>query len=156
MNETMTQNLKDLIRKAQNGDTLAFQTLVQNHDRKVLGLAYRMLGNQQDAEDVYQEVFMKVYKNIDKFRFQSAFDTWLYRIVVNTAINYRKTRSRHLNLTPISEYPEEDMSWTPLDHKPLPDQIALNQEIRDQIQTALDQLTMIQRTVFILRLKNSL
>ena len=94
---------------------------------------------------------MKVYKNIDKFRFQSAFDTWLYRIVVNTAINYRKTRSRHLNLTPISEYPEEDMSWTPLDHKPLPDQIALNQEIRDQIQTALDQLTMIQRTVFILR-----
>ncbi|MFC1569737.1 RNA polymerase sigma factor [bacterium] len=151
MTESKKHISTDLIRKVQRGDTLAFQELVRNHDRKVLGLAYQMLGNQQDAEDVYQEVFMKVYKNIQKFRFQSAFETWLYRIVVNTAINYRKTRNKHLNNTIIPEDFDEDSSWAPLDHNPLPDQIAMNQEIRNQIQTVLDRLTLIQRTVFVLR-----
>jgi len=140
-----------LIRKAQRGETEAFQELVRKHDRKVLGLAYRMLGNQQDAEDVYQEVFMQVYNNIRKFRFQSAFETWLYRIVVNTAINYRRKRNRHLNRSVDILLSEDNASWDPADHKPLPDRLILNREIREQIDRGLENLTLIQRTIFVLR-----
>jgi len=143
--------MDDLIRKAQEGDHLSFQRLVQEHDRQVLGLAFRMLGNSQDAEDVYQEVFMKVYKKIHTFRFQSTFKTWLYRIVVNTVINYRKSRNKYLNVTWIPENVGEDISWTPADENPLPDELAINQEIQKKIQEAVDTLTLIQRTIFVLR-----
>lgn len=147
----MAHQSEMLIRKIQHGDSQAFQELVHLHDRKVLGLAYRMLGNQQDAEDVYQEVFMKVYNNIHKFCFQSAFETWLYRIVVNTTINYRKTRNKHLRLNSMDAKINDETSWMPIDDNPLPDKIALNKEIQGQIQSAMDNLTLIQRTVFVLR-----
>ncbi|MBN2105217.1 RNA polymerase sigma factor [bacterium] len=151
MTEPERKRTNDLIRKAQKGDTESFQLLVQEHDQKVLGLARQMLGNLQDTEDVYQEVFMRVYKKIHTFRFQSTFETWLYRIVVNTAINYRKTRNKHLNRTWIADDQTDDTSWTPADENPLPDELTINQEIQDQIQEAMDRLTVIQRTIFLLR-----
>ena len=95
----MTTNNETLIQAAQAGQTDAFCELVEQYDKKVLGLAFKMLGNKQDAEDVYQEVFMNVFNHIQSFQFQSSFDTWLYRIVVNTSLNYRKKRNRHQKTT---------------------------------------------------------
>ncbi|MBN1782906.1 RNA polymerase sigma factor [bacterium] len=151
MKETAMQMPGDLIRKAQQGDPDAFQELVRLHDRKVMGLACRMLGNIQDAEDVYQEVFMRVYSNIRNFQHKSSFETWLYRIVVNTVINFRRSSKRHRGFTSISDQFEKTAAWSPMDEKPLPDEIVMNQEILKNIHDALDRLTMIQRTVFTLR-----
>jgi RNA polymerase sigma-70 factor, ECF subfamily len=151
MSDMTTQSNEALIRRAQRGDETAFRTLVLRHDRKVLGLACRMLGNNQDAEDVYQEVFLNVYTHIGQFKFQSAFETWLYRITVNTAINYRKKRNKHMVNTLMTDEIEEKAGWVPEDDSPLPDQLTISREIREMIDEALEKFTPIQRTVFTLR-----
>jgi RNA polymerase sigma-70 factor (ECF subfamily) len=145
----MTPENKSLIQAAQAGKQMAFRQLVEQYDKKVLGLAFKMLGNQQDAEDVYQEVFMSVFSHIQSFQFQSSFDTWLYRIVVNTSLNYRKKRNRHQRA--LSDTAAEEPFPRFPDERPLPDAVTISQEIREQIETALSQLTLIQRTIFVLR-----
>jgi RNA polymerase sigma-70 factor, ECF subfamily len=149
MAETAKYTTDELIRNAQKGDPMAFRKLVSLYDSRVLKTAYKMLGNRQDAEDVYQEVFLRVYSSLNKFRFQSAFETWLYRIVVNTAINYRKTRNRYLNAMWIPD--SRDESWNPEDGTPLADEMMITRETGVQIQKMVDKLTLYQRTVFILR-----
>ena len=81
-----------LIRKAQRGNIQAFEQLVQQYDSKVMQLIYNMVNDSEDTRDLYQEVFIKVFKAIKKFRFQSEFYTWLYRITINTCINFRQRK----------------------------------------------------------------
>ncbi|MDZ7271599.1 MAG: sigma-70 family RNA polymerase sigma factor, partial [candidate division KSB1 bacterium] len=81
-----------LIRRAQQGDSQAFDQLVRRHDRQVLSLAYDLTGNIEDAKDIYQEVFLRTYRRIQSFRFESAFSTWLYRITLNCALSFRRRR----------------------------------------------------------------
>jgi RNA polymerase sigma-70 factor (ECF subfamily) len=149
MTETAKYTPDELIRNAQKGDPMAFKNLVYLYDNRVLRTAFKMLGNRQDAEDVYQEVFLRVYSSLHRFRFQSTFETWLYRIVVNTTINYRKTRNRYLNATWIPD--SQDDCWSPEDKMPLADEIIINKETGAQIQKMLEKLTLYQRTVFVLR-----
>jgi DNA-directed RNA polymerase specialized sigma subunit, sigma24 homolog len=80
----LKNDIRQLIQLAQAGDSEAFHQLVVLHDEKIMTLAFQLTQNKTDAEDLYQEVFIKAYKSISKFRFQSAFYTWLYRITVNT------------------------------------------------------------------------
>jgi RNA polymerase sigma-70 factor (ECF subfamily) len=148
----MENEERECIYKAQQGNTLAFEKLVKRYDRRVLALVYQLLGNVQDAEDVYQEVFMRVYKNIHRFRFESDFYTWLYRIAVNCAISYRKRRNRHIHAS-IGETGQEktERIWTPSDSKPGPDAEYIHSEIKAKIEANLDQLPLMQRIVFTLR-----
>jgi len=84
-----------LIRAAQTGDELAFERLVQCYDQGVLRLAFNLLRCSEDAADVYQETFLRVYRNIHTFRFDCSFQTWLYRIVSNLCLDMlRKRKSR--------------------------------------------------------------
>ena len=76
----------ELIRAAQAGDRAAFEELVRAYDQGVLRLAMNMLRSPEDAHDVYQETFLRVYRNLGSFRFDSSFQTWLYRIAVNLAL----------------------------------------------------------------------
>ena len=78
-----------LIREAQGGDHAAFAQLVHAHDEAVLRLALRITGSQSDAQDIYQEAFLKVYKKLDCFRFECSFSTWIYRIVTNVCLDKR-------------------------------------------------------------------
>ena len=89
----MNQNEELLIRKAQRGNIAAFEELVKRYENKVMSIILDMLNDVEDARDVYQDVFMKVFLTIKKFRFQSKFYTWLFRIAVNTSINFRKKRT---------------------------------------------------------------
>lgn len=148
----MKNEERDLIYKAQQGNTWAFENLIKRYDRRVLALAYQLLGNPQDAEDVYQEVFMRVYKNIHRFRFESDFYTWLYRIAINCAISYRKKRNKHVH-TRIGETHSEkqERTWVPADAGPGPEKEYLSSEIQAQINSGLDQLPLMQRVVFTLR-----
>ncbi|MDZ7359166.1 MAG: hypothetical protein ONB46_00355 [candidate division KSB1 bacterium] len=76
-----------LIRRAQEGDSAAFEALVQLHDRRVLQLARQMLNKLEDAPDVYQDIFIKVFRCLPVFRFESEFSTCLYRIVINQCLS---------------------------------------------------------------------
>src|ERR1700690_2549709 len=87
-----------LVREAQGGNHEAFKQLVHAHDEGVLRLALRMTGSLSDAQDIYQEVFLKAYKKLDCFRFECSFSTWIYRIATNTSLDHlRKHKQRKEN-----------------------------------------------------------
>src|SRR5271156_7202865 len=77
-----------LIREAQQGNRGAFEELVRHYDQPVLRLALHLTGTEQDAQDVYQDAFLKAYKNIGSFRFECSFYTWIYRIVTNLCLDH--------------------------------------------------------------------
>lgn len=142
-----------LIKRAQEGDGAAFEALVQMHDRQVLKLARQMLNNLEDAQDVYQEIFIKVFRSLPSFRFESGFATWLYRIVINQCLNYRQWRSRRrfLSFDSPHEDTETGANYLPPDKGPDPEKAALNQELRREIALAMESLSDKQRAVFVLR-----
>src|SRR5258705_7201615 len=82
--------------RARQGDSDAFRALVEQHSRSVFRLAFRMTGNEQDAEDVVQESFLRAYRQLGRFESRADFGTWLYRIVANCSVDFMRTRqSRH-------------------------------------------------------------
>ena len=85
----------ELVERAQIGDSKAFEELVKMHDRRVFDLAFNMLGNMADAQEVYQESFLRAWKSISTFRFKSSFLTWLLKITFNQALTMRKKRNLH-------------------------------------------------------------
>src|SRR5512142_2965850 len=81
-----------LIREAQQGNRAAFEELVRQYDRAVLRLALHLTGSDADAQDVYQEAFLKAYRNLASFRFECSFYTWIYRIVSNLCLDHLRKR----------------------------------------------------------------
>src|SRR6202522_3547216 len=84
--------VESLIRAAQRGDADAFEQLVRAYDQSVLRLAMNLLRSPEDARDVYQEAFLRVYRNLHAFRFDCSFHTWLYRIVTNLCLDHMRKR----------------------------------------------------------------
>src|SRR6266496_1374146 len=76
-----------LVREAQRGSRTAFEELVRNYDQAVLRLALHLTGSEHEAQDIYQEAFLKAYKNLGRFRFECSFYTWIYRIVTNLCLD---------------------------------------------------------------------
>jgi RNA polymerase sigma-70 factor (ECF subfamily) len=85
-------NDAELIRAAQQGDHAAFEELVRQYDQPVLRLALHLTGSEQQAQDIYQDAFLKVYRNLGSFRFECSFYTWVYRIVSNLCMDYLRRR----------------------------------------------------------------
>lgn len=146
--------MESLIVKAQQGDTRAFEKLVKKYDRQVLSLACQISGNTQDAEDIYQEVFMRAYKGLSSFNKKSSFFTWLYRIAVNCSLSYcdQRKRKSHMPL----ENEEKDFTWEAVDDMPTPDKAVVNQELKGKIKRGVDTLSPMQKTTFILRFYHQL
>src|ERR1700751_5556799 len=95
---------RSLIERAQGGDREAFEELVHRYDRDVLRIALNVLHRSEDARDVYQEAFLKIYKNLPRFRFECSFYTWMYRVVTNVCLDHlRRRASRPEDQSP--EYP---------------------------------------------------
>lgn len=90
---------QELVQRAQSGDTAAYEELVRRYHGKIYGLVYNMTGSREDAEDVTQDVFLKAWKALGRFRGQSGFYTWVYRIALNRTINFRKKRNRRRNIS---------------------------------------------------------
>ena len=88
----------DLVLQSQTGDPAAFEALMRNHQHMVHSLTYRMTGSLTDAEDLAQETFIRAYEQIGEFRGASKFSTWLYRIAVNTCLNWRQSEARRFQL----------------------------------------------------------
>src|SRR5271168_1222114 len=95
MESTSCYHDNSLVREAQGGNHAAFAQLVHTHDKAVLKLALRITGSESDAQDIYQEAFLKIYKKLDCFRFECSVSTWIYRIVTNVCLDHlRKDRNR--------------------------------------------------------------
>ncbi len=144
-----------LIRAAQRGDQEAFERLVRIYDRSVLRLALNLLRSAEDAQEVYQETFLRVYRNLHSFRSDSNFSTWLYRIVTNVCVDYlrkRKVRREEPAMVDTAEGMRDRLESLP---EPAPysnPQRALeNQHLRIGLERALESLTPRERMVFELR-----
>lgn len=141
------------IRKAQRGNLQAFEKLVHHYDAKIMQLIFNMVNDIEDTKDLYQEVFIKAFRSIKTFRFQSEFYTWLFRIAVNTCINFRK-RKTFRQYESLDNYLDENNSnWKIfiLAGDENPEQHLINKELNSQIQQSIDQLSAKQRSVFILK-----
>jgi RNA polymerase sigma-70 factor (ECF subfamily) len=146
----------DLIREAQKGDRGAFDTLVRRYDQSVLRLALHMLGNEQDAQDVHQEAFIKAYRHLGNFRFECSFYTWLYRIVTNLCLDQlrrRKSRREDPSTALDSSGDEMDLLSNITDDRAManPARELDRKRMGETIQDALDKLTPRERTVFELK-----
>jgi RNA polymerase sigma-70 factor (ECF subfamily) len=147
--------MDSLIRAAQRGDQDAFEQLVRAHDQSVLRLAMALLRSPEDARDVYQEAFLRVYRNLDSFRFDCSFHTWLYRIVTNICLDQlrrRKVRKEESAVVETSDGPLDRMETfeeeTALAN---PERTLWNRQLQQRIENALQDLTPRERMVFELR-----
>ncbi len=140
----------------QKGDTDAFECLVKKHQKRVLNVAYRMIGDYEEACEVVQDAFLSCYKSIGKFRGDSSFSTWLHAIALNLSRNRRRQlKGRSLKeILPFDGPSDRQESRPPLD-PPAPDPSALEQlekkELRAQMEECLKGLDEEQREVIVLR-----
>ncbi len=149
----MTQQETELIIRAQNGNVSAFEELIYNYDKKVLALAMKYVKNTDDAKDIYQDVFIRVYKGLKKFQFNSEFSTWLYRIVVNVCLTHKTRSNRREFVSLNTENEDENMSsGVELeDSRPVPDRAVTSSEISEHVNKALETLSPRQKMIFILK-----
>ena len=143
-----------LVRNAQAGDRLAFEELVRRYDREVLRLAVNLVHRGEEARDIYQESFMRVYRNLHRFRFECSFYTWLYRIVTNVALDHlRRRTSRREEQAPVrtgvEEGPTDFFERQPeLRASANPEKQLLGQELGERIEEAMKHLSPRERIVF--------
>jgi len=144
-----------LIRAAQEGDQDAFGQLVRAYDQSVLRLAMNLLRSPEDAQDVYQEAFLRVFRNLKNFRFDCSFHTWLYRIVTNLCLDQmrkRKVRKEESSQIEGTDGPVERMdTFQESRAESDPQRSMFAGQLRTRIQTALSGLTARERMVFELR-----
>lgn len=143
-----------LIRRAQAGDRTAFDALVRAYDREVLRLTLRVVGSQEEAADIYQEVFLKVYRSLVRFRFQSSFSTWLYRVVMNVCLDHLRRQKRRLEVQSPGGDDEkvEFFQGIAEDRAGLDPERSLHaKEIEGRIHAAMERLSARERMVFELR-----
>lgn len=143
----------DAVVRVRSGDSDAFRVLVERHSRNVFRLAFRMTGNQQDAEDVVQETFLRAYKQIARYESRSSFATWLFRIASNYSLDLIRSRKRHREQREVAlnEDSELDIMQAIPSTSPTPDRLAFSSEVQTRITAALDELSAQERTAFILR-----
>jgi RNA polymerase sigma-70 factor (ECF subfamily) len=139
----------DLITRAAGGDPAAFQALVERHRSMVYRVAYQFAGNHYDAEDIAQEVFIKVYRSLDKFRQDAQLSSWLYRIVMNACIDHRR-RQVPTGSAPFGEEAEQKLLNT-VEETPGPEERAYAGELGQVLETEINRLPNGQRIVFIMR-----
>jgi len=144
----------ELVVKAQNGNNLAFEKLVMKYDRLVLNIAYAYRNSKDDADDIYQEVFLRVYRGLKNFQLRSKFSTWLYRITVNVCIEFkRKAKVRdHESLDTGDDEDESSVSFASvIDSGVKTDQETLDNETSELIQSELDKLPQQLKMAFTLK-----
>jgi len=143
----------ELVERAKRGDGSAFEALVSRYAHRVYNLAYRMLGNKDDAEDVLQETFLRAYKNLSDFRGEGSFLAWILQIATN--ISRRKIRNNGRMLRSLDEEIElEEDTLTPQlpdwTHAS-PEKLLMDKELQEYLQKAINTLPEKYRTVFVLR-----
>ena len=142
----------ELVRRARAGKTEAFEELVRRHERKVYNIAYRMLGNPEDASEALQDTFLRAYRFLDRFQFKAQFYTWLYRIATNVSLTKLRRRKSPVVMSldqPVGD--SGDMVFEIPDDQFSPDLLFKRRELQRKLQQAVDELPEDYRTVVVLR-----
>src|SRR5262245_25490151 len=140
-----------VLARARQGDGDAFRVLVERHSHKAFRLAFRMTGNEHDAEDVVQETFLRAYRQLGRFEARANFGTWLYRITANCAIDLMRTR-RGRQAETCEPQPGETDSMPPVaDEGHGPERLAESAEIARRVDAAMSDLSPLERAAFTLR-----
>jgi len=145
-----------LVQQAQTGNRAAFEELVRRYDRDVLRLALNLMKRTEDARDVYQEAFLKVYRNLHRFRFECSFYTWLYRIVTNVCLDHlRRRQARPEDQAPEMHTAQFEEGGTDFferqrEHRATldPERQFIGQEIQAKLASAMERLSPRERIVF--------
>jgi RNA polymerase sigma-70 factor, ECF subfamily len=134
-----------------DGDADAFRVLVERHSTTVFRLAYRMTGNEQDAEDIVQESFLRAFRQLHTLDGRASFRTWLYRIVTNCALDaLRKSGRRPQPFRPGGDEGEDPVLAVP-SGDPTPERIAMSAEVRHRLEAAMSLLSASERSAFVMR-----
>ncbi|MBC7189746.1 sigma-70 family RNA polymerase sigma factor [Candidatus Aerophobetes bacterium] len=152
-------NLSDsvLLEKSKKGDEESFRKLVEKYQSKVYSIAFAMVKNKTEAEDIMQDIFIKVYRSLGNFKGKSKFYTWLYRITINTCINHlnhnKKTNTISLSSPENREKYQDQIIKTSLflEDSKSPFEILQNRELEEKIKLAIESLPLELKQVFLLR-----
>lgn len=143
---------KRLIKRAQRGDTAAFEELVTAHEARIYSLCLRMTGNREDAYDLTQESFLKIWRKLDSFNQDASFGTWAYRLASNTCIDFLRKEKKHQDVPLFSE--DDDGEETQLllpDLRYDPEAIVQQRDLRASLEAALESLEPQYRQILTLR-----
>ena len=140
-----------VLARARQGDSDAFRALVETHSRSVFRLAFRMTGNEQDAEDVVQESFLRAFRQLGRFESRANFGTWLYRIVSNCSVDLMRSKQARHDQVRGDSLDQEGAVELPAADAPDPERAAQSTEIDRRVQHALRELSPLERAAFILR-----
>jgi RNA polymerase sigma-70 factor (ECF subfamily) len=143
----------DLIQRAKRGDMGAFEQLVFRYDKQVLTIAARYVQSSEDAKDIYQEVFLRVYRALPRFQLRSQFSTWLFRIATNVCLSHRSRRKRHIHTSLSQESDDEHGGGLAeaLTEPRAADRHAERTDMALHISQALEMLSPKQKMVFTLK-----
>jgi len=145
----------ELILEAQRGDMKAFEELLEKYDRSVMNIAYSYRNSEDDAKDIYQEVFMRVFKGLKNFKFNSEFSTWLFRITTNVCITYHRKMKRHnhesLDKNTFNSDEESQKISDTIEGEYFTDSRAICSDLSDTILDSLNELPPQQKLVFTLK-----
>lgn len=151
----LSSQVDSLIRAAQRGDQDAFEQLVRVYDQSVLRQAMNLLRSPEEARDVYQEVFLKVFRNLHTFRFDCSFHTWLYRIVTNVCLDHLRKRIVRREEPAVVETGEGRVDRTESFEEGSahadPERKLWNRQLQERIEEGLQDLTPRERMVFEMR-----
>lgn len=149
----MCENEQILLERSKAGDVEAFEALVEAYQKRIFNLAYRIVGNYDDAGDMTQEALIRVFKSIAGFREQSSFSTWIYRITTNVCLDEirRKKNKKVLSLDEEIHMEDGEMKRQFMNDDPLPDEIAEREELRRVVNEAIHSLPEDHRVIITLR-----
>jgi RNA polymerase sigma-70 factor, ECF subfamily len=145
---------KELIIKAQGGDTAAFEDLVYRYDKKVLSIALKYANDRDDAKDIYQEVFIRVFKSLKSFQFRSEFSTWLYRVTTNVCLTYKGRKKKRIFLSIDNNEYEDSQTIeisTEENDESLPDVRVSSNELDEKINEEVNKLPPKKKMIFVLK-----
>ena len=145
---------KELILKAQRGDQTAFEQLIYNYDRAVISIAMRFVRDNDDAKDIYQEVFIRVYKSLKKFEFRSEFSTWIFRITTNVCLTYKSRKKDQIMISLQEKIDDEGSDYKVVglaSEEKSPEEKTYAKDLRLLIDNAVESLSYKQKITFVLK-----
>jgi RNA polymerase sigma-70 factor (ECF subfamily) len=145
------QDLGQVVARARDGDAEAFRALVERHSRYLYGVAHRLTGNAQDAQDVVQDTWLKVHRQLGRFEARADVRTWLTRITVNCSIDHIRARRHRETAHDPADLERGPMREQSIESQPTPDRLLLGVEIQVRVGEALEGLTSLERAAFTLR-----
>lgn len=144
-------NEKELIKRAKNGEKSAFEEIIGLYEKKVFSTIYYMVKNEHEVEDIAQEVFVKIYKNLKNFKEESSLYTWIYRITINVCIDEIKKKKNVVYIDEKLQTDEGEVEFQLEDESKGPDELAEDEELKRKLTECIRKLPVDQSTMIILR-----